>query len=166
MGSGRCLRSPHEVCRRGLFGHHPYKGNSALTSPERAPLWSRSNKGVCQGAPGLRSVQRLQGKVLPASSSFWGLQASIPGLVAASLPSLPRLHVASPLCLCLIWTRSLGLWLPLLQVLHFILSAETPFPNKAPFVGPGGEDVDASLGTAQPTVATMWTLPSGFPPQG
>ena len=162
------------MCRRGLFGHHPYKGNSALTSPERASLWSCTNKGVCQGAPGLRSVQRLQGKVLPTSSSFWGLQTSIPGLVAASLPSLPRLHVASPLCLhvasplclCPIWTRSLGLWLPLLQVFHVIPSAENPFPNKAPFVGPGGEDVDASLGTAQPTVATMRTLPSGFPPQG
>ncbi|KAB1252503.1 LINE-1 retrotransposable element ORF2 protein [Camelus dromedarius] len=54
-----------------------------------------------QGVPGPRSLPRLQGRVPPAFSSFWGLQASIPGLVATSLPSLPRLHVASPLCLCL-----------------------------------------------------------------
>ena len=31
----------------------------------------------------------LQGRVLPASSSSWGLQASLPGRVAAPLPSLP-----------------------------------------------------------------------------
>ena len=35
------------------------------------------------------SLQSLQGRVLPASSSFWRLQASIPGLAATSLPSLP-----------------------------------------------------------------------------
>ena len=42
-----------------------------------------------QAGPELSSLQRLQGRVLPALSSFWGLQASIPGLVATSLPPLP-----------------------------------------------------------------------------
>ena len=46
-------------------------------------------KGGYQGAPGLSSVQRLQGSILPAASGFWGLWASVPGLVAASLLSLP-----------------------------------------------------------------------------
>ena len=40
-----------------------------------------------QGVPGLGSLQRLQGRVLPASSGFWGLQVSVPRLVAASLLS-------------------------------------------------------------------------------
>ena len=40
------------------------------------------------GGPRAGLLQRLQRRVLPASSSFWGLWASIPGLVAASLPSL------------------------------------------------------------------------------
>ena len=57
--------------------------------------WSGRKGGPGLGAPGghkdlgLSSIQGLQGKVLPASSSFWGLQASVPGLVSASLPSLP-----------------------------------------------------------------------------
>ena len=44
---------------------------------------------LSQGDSGLSSLQSLLGRVLPASSSFWGLQASIPELVATSLPSLP-----------------------------------------------------------------------------
>ena len=44
---------------------------------------------LSQGDSGLSSLQRLLGRVLPTSSGFWGLQASVPGLVAASLPSLP-----------------------------------------------------------------------------
>ena len=44
---------------------------------------------LSQGDSGLSSLQSLLGRVLPASSSFWGLQASVPGLVAAFLPSLP-----------------------------------------------------------------------------
>ena len=52
------------------------------------------------------SLQRLQWRVLPASSSFWGLQASL-GLWAP--PSHLRLHLVSPLCLCLGEGRSLAL---------------------------------------------------------
>ena len=62
------------------------------------PSWGPDVWG--QGVPGLRSLQRLQGRVLPASSSFWGLQASLglwppPSRLCLCLPG------ASPLCLCL-----------------------------------------------------------------
>lgn len=49
----------------------------------------------------LCSLQRLQGSVLPASSSVWGLQAALGWWLPPSCFCL-YLPMASPLCLCLI----------------------------------------------------------------
>ncbi|CAI9180037.1 unnamed protein product [Rangifer tarandus platyrhynchus] len=104
-------------------------------NPGTEGTFAKRRPDVCgQGVPGLSSIQRLQGRVLPASSSFWGLQASVPGLVAASLQSLPAtprgFSSVSLSLLCLIRILSLGLGPPPSRrtsslTLHSITSAET-----------------------------------------
>lgn len=65
-------------------------GSLGTCKSGEAGIWS-GGSGVGPGGArwpkdlGLGSVQSLQGEVLP-SSSFRGLQASVPGLVAASIP--------------------------------------------------------------------------------
>ena len=74
--------------------------NQSLKTTDIHPPSSWRPDVWCQGVPQLCSLRRLQGRVLPASSSFWGLQASLglgppPSRLCLCLPG------ASPLCLCL-----------------------------------------------------------------
>ena len=73
-----------------------------------------------------KKKNRLQGRILPASSSFWGLPASL-GLWPHTSSLCLHLHVASFLCLCLSSSECRLRFLYLLQV-----GVEMPFSEPPP----------------------------------
>lgn len=77
-----------------------HKLGASTTKPNSSQPWGPDVRG--QGVPGLCSLQRLQGRVLPASRSFRGLQVALGWWPPPSRLCL-RLPVASALCLRLLF---------------------------------------------------------------
>lgn len=122
-----------------------------------SPSSGAQRSGVAVSA-GPCSLQRLQGRVLPASSSSRGLRVS--GPEAASPQPLPRpsYRLLSSLRFNLPCPPLLrdGVWAqpaeprpsPYLAVLNVSTSARTLFPNKAALVGSGAKSLDLPPGAA------------------
>ena len=97
-----CIRFRLALCWDSAWGPRDQGSQTSDFRLEASVLpqpWGPDVQG--QRVSGPSCVQRLQGRVLPASSSFWGSRRPSLGWWPPPSRLRLRLHVASPLCPCL-----------------------------------------------------------------
>lgn len=102
------------------------------------------------GWAGLCSLQRLQGRVLPASCSFWGSRRPWARGCVPPTWVFTSSHGFSSVFSSVMQTCVFGFRATLIRDDPSdpspVICAQTIFRNEFPFTGPRGQDVDVSLG--------------------